>query len=191
MELQHVNVKIYVDGDLTVDLERFIEVFHRWVAGQSMDELLIDVADYRHVPAGPGVVLVGHEADYAMDNSGNRWGLLYNRKAFLDGSNSDRFLQALRSAANGCRLLETEFGADGPLKFSRQEFELFINDRALAPNTLETYANCQPELNAFLKNVFGHEEFKLQHESEPRRRFGVTVAVVQPFDLDAIQEAVC
>ena len=189
MDLQHVNAKIYVDGDLTVDLERFIEAFHRWVAEQSMDEMLIDVADYRHVPAGPGVVLVGHEADYAMDNAGNRWGLLYNRKAPLDGGNHDRFRQALRSAANACQLLETLFEAEGQLKFSRREFALFINDRALAPNTPDTYAACKPELEGFLKGLLGHEHFNLAHDAEPRRRFGVIVSVAQPFDLDAIQEA--
>ena len=94
MELQHVNIKIFVDGDLQVDLQRIIEVFHRWTAEQSMDEMLIDVADYRHVPAGPGVVLVGHEADYGLDNAGNRQGLLYNRKASIEGSNADRLGQA-------------------------------------------------------------------------------------------------
>ena len=186
MNLQHVNVKIYVDGDLNVDTGRFIEVFQRWIAEQSMNELLIDVADYRHVPAGPGVVLVGREADYAMDNSGNRYGLLYNRKALLEGSNEDRFRQALLSAAHACQLLEAEFEGEGPLTFNRQEFELLINDRALAPNTPETYAACKPELEVFLKNVFGHNEFSLEHRSDPRSRFGVTVKLAKPFDLAAI-----
>ena len=59
MELQHINVKIYVEGDLPVDPAEFITVFHQWVKDKVLDELLIDVADYRHVPAGPGVLLVG------------------------------------------------------------------------------------------------------------------------------------
>ena len=54
MDLQHVNVKIYVDGDLAVDPARFIEIFHGWIKEEAFDELLIDVADYRHVPDGPG-----------------------------------------------------------------------------------------------------------------------------------------
>ena len=189
MDLQHVNVKIYVDGDLKVDPVRFIEVFHRWIQEQTLDELLIDVADYRHVPAGPGVILIGHESDYSMDNIDNRYGLRYNRKVPLEGSNEDRFLQAFRCAANACRLLEAEFEAEGPLKFSRQEFELFINDRALAPNTPETYATCKPELEAILKKLLGHDEFNLEHHSEPRRLFGVTVKVAKPFDLEAVLDA--
>ena len=152
MELQHVNVKIYVEGDLTVDPARFIKVFHEWIQEDALDEMLIDVADYRHVPAGPGVLLIAHEADYSMDNTDNRWGLRYNRKSMLEGDNENRFRQALRSAANACRLLEARLADESvPLKFSRHEFELFINDRALAPNSPETFAACRPELEAFLE----------------------------------------
>ena len=105
MELQHINVKIYVDGDLAIDPAAFIDVFHEWVREHTLDELLIDVADYRHVPAGPGVMLIGHEGDYSMDNAGDRWGLRYNRKAAVDGSNDDRLRQALCSAVRACQLL--------------------------------------------------------------------------------------
>ena len=189
MELQHVNVKLFVEGDLSVDCESFIKVFHRWIQEQALEGLLIDVADYRHVPAGPGVILIGHEADYAMDNAGNRYGLLYNRKALLTGSNTDRFVQAFHSAANACQMLEAEFEESGPLKFSRQEFELFINDRAMAPNTVETFQSCKDDLESFLTNLLGHTEFTLEQQADPRRRFGVTVTVAKPFELSALLKA--
>lgn len=180
MDLQHINVKIFVDGELTVGLDRFIEVFHDWTAAQSMDELLIDVADYRHVPAGPGIVLVGHEADYAMDNAGNRYGLLYNRKSGVEGSNVDRFGQAFDAATRACQRLEGE--VDG-LKFSQTEFDLFVNDRALAPNTPETYEACRPELEAFLRERLGIDQFTLVHDDNPRHRFSVRITTSTPFAL--------
>jgi hypothetical protein len=183
MNLQHVNVKIFVDGELTVDPERFIEVFHRWVAAQSMDEMLIDVADYRHVPMGPSVVLVGHEADYVLDNAGNRYGLVYNRKASLDGSNEDRLSQALQSAAKACSLLEAELTG---LRFSRQEFALSINDRGLAPNTAETYEACQAEIPAFLKQLTGTGDFEVAYDRDPRHVFKATVSLANPFDLASL-----
>jgi hypothetical protein len=189
MDFQHVNVKIYIEGDLTVDCERFIDVFHRWIQEQALEELLIDVADYRHVPAGPGVVLIGHEADYGMDNAENRYGLLYNRKAPLAGSNADRFSQAFRSAANACQMLEAEFEGNGPLKFSRQKFELLINDRAMAPNTPETFQACKDDLESFLTNLLGHSEFTLEQHTDPRSRFGVTVIIAKPFELSAFLKA--
>ena len=188
MELQHVNVKLFVEGELPVDAGRFIDVFHRWIRESVLDDFLIDVADYRHVPDGPGVMLIGHDVDYAMDHVGGRWGLLYNRKASLDGSNEDRLRQAFSSAANACRLLEEEFSADG-LKFSRNELQVIINDRALAPNTPETLAAAQPELESFLATLFGHNDFTITPESDTRRRFGVTVTSSSPFDLAAIPQA--
>ena len=186
MELQHVNVKFFVDGTLQVDPERFIEVFHRWIREHTLDEMLIDIADYRHVPAGPSVLLVGFEADYSLDNAGNRYGLRYNRKAPLKGSNKDRICQALRTTAHVCQLLEAEFDSEGPLRFSRQEFELFVNDRAQAPNTPETFEACKPDLEESLKKVLGHGDFSLKHQSNPRRLFGITVTANKAFDFSAI-----
>lgn len=177
MELQHINIKFFVDGELQVDLEKIIEVFHRWTAEQSMDEMLIDVADYRHVPAGPGVVLVGHEADYALDNASNRQGLLYNRKAAIDGSNADRIHQALTAASRACDLLEAEF--PGQLKFDRQSFELIINDRALAPNTSDTFEAIIPELEGSLDEL-GSPASEVSHDADPRRRFSLSVALGKP-----------
>ena len=167
INLQHVNVKLFVQGSLNVDLQRFIEIFHGWVANQSLDELLIDVADYRHVPHGPRVMLIGHYAHYAIDDTAGRFGLLYGRKAELEGSNQDRFRQALHAAAVCCSRLEDELG---DLKFDRQCFDLIINDRALAPNTAETFAACQPEMESLLRDGLGQSDFKLEHQDDPRWR---------------------
>ena len=65
MNIDHVNVKVFAKAP--VDLAAAIPVFHRWIQEGACEELLIDVADYRHVPAGPGVVLIGHEANYSLD----------------------------------------------------------------------------------------------------------------------------
>ena len=183
MELQHVNAKFPVDGELTIDPEEIIKVFHRWTAEQSMTEILIDVADYRHVPDGPGVVLVGHEADYAFDNGGGRWGLLYNRKAALDGTNQDRFHQAVCAAVQACVLLEHEFES---LRFSRQELEIVINDRALAPSTPETWEVCRADLETFLNAFLGHGDFTLEFEQDPRRRFGAIAGFSRPYDFEVV-----
>ena len=87
MTLQHVNVKLLLQNPADARLEPLIPVFHSWIETPSGDELLIDVADYTHVPAGPGIVLIGHEGNYSVDNSGNRLGVRYNRKAAVDGGN--------------------------------------------------------------------------------------------------------
>jgi len=185
MNLQHVNVKIFVDGELDVELDRFIGRFHEWIVEQSVDEMLLDVVDYRHVPNGPSVMLIGREADYAIDHTNGQYGLVYNRKAPLDGTNADRFLHSLRSAANACLLLEAELK---DLSFSRRRFELFVNDRALAPNTAQTREGFEHDLSAFMHDVLGQSEFSSERPEDPRLRVGATVHLTNPLALERLSE---
>ena len=41
MNLQHVNVKIFVGSDSSVDLEQVIPIFHRWITDDVMGQLLV------------------------------------------------------------------------------------------------------------------------------------------------------
>jgi len=186
MEIQHLIAKIPVDGALGIDPAKVVDVLHQWVAAQSVPGvLLIDVAELLHVPNGPGVIAVGHEADFALDQSGGTWGVLYRRKALLPGTNADRIANALATAAwTGLRLQEAFPQA---LKLSATTLELIVNDRGIAPNTPETYAAAAPEIEGALRTALGHGDFKLTHPNqEARQRFGVTVVSARPFDLAAL-----
>ncbi len=186
MELQHVNIKIFAEDRERVEQEKFTPIFQQWIQDQVCEELLIDVADYLHVDAGPGIVLVGHEADYSMDDSDHRLGLRYNHKAVLPGSNSDRFKQALKSAILACRRLEAAPLMKGRLKFNRQEIVLFINDRALAPNTEATWKEHRGEIENFFKPLLENNKFDLEHDADPRVRFGVQLTTAKPMDFEKI-----
>lgn len=190
MELQHVNVKIYSNTPDAVSLDEAILIFHRWIRDDVAEELLIDVADYSHVPAGPGVLLIGHQAAYSLEaGEEERPGLLYNAKTKRDGSNTDRIVHALRQALAACGILEGESIWSKPVKFNASDLALIVNDRALAPNTPETFANIKDDLTTALKQVFGDVAFELSYEQgDPRRRFQVNVKgerVLAPGDLAA------
>lgn len=189
MEFQHVNAKIFVEGELPFDPSRFINVFHQWIQESALPELLIDVADYCHVPDGPGVLLVAHEADYSMDHTDGRWGMRYNRKASLAGSNESRFVQAFSAAARACSLLEKHFAADTPVRFSRKEIEFFINDRALAPNTPEVRSEFQSALQRSLAQVLSHKDVSLIAPTDPRRRVGAVITSLRAYELEMIRAA--
>ena len=186
MELQHLIVKIPVDGPLGIDPARIVDIFHRWVAAQSIPGvLLIDVAELLHVPNGPGVIAVGVEADYAFDHTGGIWGLLYRRKNTVSGTNAKRIAQAFESAVQAGAWLVEAF--PGALKFSRTELELIVNDRGLAPNTPETYAAAMPEIEAALASLFNQTGFHLtRHDHERRERFGVSAKMARPFEFGAL-----
>src|ERR1700680_2405730 len=153
-QMQHVNVKLLLGNPEAVDLEPLIPVFHDWIRDQVGEGLLLDVADYRHVDAGPGVVLIGHEGNYSVDNTDNRLGVRYNRKAALDGSNQDRLKQAARAALTACQRLEAESRMGGKLRFNGQEMEIFINDRLLAPNSDETRKLFKSDFETFFQQLF-------------------------------------
>jgi hypothetical protein len=183
INLQHVNVKLLVKDPESVDLEPLIPVFHSWIRDHVFDELLLDVADYRHVHEGPGVVLIGHQANYSVDNTDNRLGVRYNRKAPLNGTNQDRLTQATRAALTAFQRLEAESGLKGKLRFGGREVEVFINDRLLAPNLAATLEAVKPELQAFLKKLFRDSEYSLSHGADPRGLFAVAVKASREFAL--------
>jgi hypothetical protein len=168
-EIQHVNLKIFIRDPGAVDMMEAIPVFHRWIRDSVCPEMLIDVADYQLVFGGPGVLLIGHEANYSFDNRENRLGLLYNRKAPLDGTFQSRVAQAHRAALEACDRLEQEEEFRGKLKFDQNDMEVFINDRLLAPNTDETWQVAKPELD---KSFPG---FNIERRGEPRDLFRVAV----------------
>jgi len=181
MEIQHANVKLFVNDPGQIDLEPVIPIFHDWIQRQNCEELLLDVADYRHVHAGPGVVVVGHQADYSVDNTGNRLGVRYNRKAALDGSNQDRIEQATRAALTACQRLESDPRLDGKLRFNGRELEVFINDRLLAPNSDATREALGSEFSDFFQKLFRGDDFSLSYGRDRRRLFSVSVKTSRPF----------
>jgi hypothetical protein len=186
MELQHVNVKLLLKNNGEIDLEPLIPVFHAWIQEQGWDELLLDVADYRHVYAGPGVILIGHEANYSVDNSGNRPGVRYNRKAALEGSNQDRLKQATAAALKACRRFESEPRLNSKILFNGQEIEISINDRLLAPNNPETRAGIQQDLASLLQELFAGGGYALSYENSPRNLFSVSVKSSATFSVDEL-----
>jgi hypothetical protein len=181
MQLQHVNVKLLVKNPQRVDLEPLIPVFHSWIEGQVFEELLLDVADYRHVPAGPGVVLIGHYGNYSVDNTDERLGVRYNRKAGVNGSNQDALRQAMRASLIACQRLESEPRLDGKLRFNGQEIEFFVNDRLLAPNREATQEAFHSEFETFFDKLFRGSEYSRSYTSGPRRLFGVSVKASRTF----------
>jgi hypothetical protein len=188
VELQHINLKLLLEGPENLDLDAVVNVFHNWIQNQVCEELLLDVADYRHVHHGPGVVLIGHEADYAIDNTGGQLGIRYNRKAPIQGSNQDRLAQAARAVLAAAERLQHDTRLDGKCAFNGQDIEIFINDRLVAPNTSETRQSLESEVRSFLDELFGGISYKLNFEPNPRRLFGAKITTDQPVSIADLVE---
>ena len=182
MNLQHINIKLYLENPETVHLADYSAIFNSWIQEQRLEELLIDVADYLHVHNGPGIMLIGHEADYSLDNRAGRLGLLYNRKAQVEGTNQEKLTQALHAALTAAQILEQENG----LKFNGSEVQVLINDRLLVPNTAETFNALEPDLKIFLDRLYVGANYVLMHNADPRERFTIDVKVGSSFAVDTL-----
>jgi hypothetical protein len=171
--IQHVTVKIFASEPALIDLGDAIPIFHGWIQNHVFPELLIDVADYRHVPNGPGVMLIGHEANYSLDMTKGRLGLLYYRKQ-PGGSAQENLRQAYDATISACNRLKQEPAFAGKLKFT-SECEFAINDRLLAPNQEETYLTLKPEFDRFFAALWGPAAYSMERRGEPRELFRVAV----------------
>jgi hypothetical protein len=179
-QLQHLNIKLLIQNGADVRLEPLIPVFHSWIESQNGDELLIDVADYTHVPAGPGIVLIGHEANYSVDNSGDRLGVRYNRKSPIDGDNQECLAQAARAALTACRRLEEEPRLEGRIRFNGQDMQIFVNDRLVAPNTAATRQAFDADFHLFSQKLFRGKEYSISYGGDPRSLLTAHVKAAEP-----------
>ena len=182
MNLQHINIKFYLENPETVNLAEYGPVFNSWIQGQRLEELLVDVADYLHVHHGPGIMLIGHEADYSLDHRAGRLGLLYNRKEQLNGTTLEKLAQAARAALTAAKILEQENG----LKFSGSEVQVIVNDRLLVPNTADSFEALEPDLQAFFTALYDGAEYELEHLVNRRERFTVNVKTGTSFDVETL-----
>lgn len=184
MNLQKINVKFFLANSAAVRLTQFIDIFNSWI--QESDGDYYDVTDYSHMHAGPGILLISHEANISIDNAGNRLGLLYNRKQPLDGGNREKLCLVFKSALEFCRRIENETRLEGRVKFRGSEAFFIVNDRLLSPNTEETFYALKPDLIKLGEILYGGSRFALDHRADPRERFSVAIKTPHSFEVDAL-----
>jgi hypothetical protein len=199
IDLQHVNVKLLLEG--TADLDPVIPIFHGWIQSRTTPELLIDVADYRHVHHGPGIVLIGHEADYSIDNTNGRLGLRYNRKAQLTGTNlawtnEAKLAQAAKAALTAAKHLQEDTRLNAKLHFNGHDIEIFINDRLIAPRPIAPENDAASDdldrraldldIRRFVNQLLNRSEYSLDYETDPRRLFGAFIHSARKFSVDEL-----
>jgi hypothetical protein len=188
IELQHINIKLYLKNE-DVDLGTVIPIFHSWIQDQPFNELLIDVADYRHVHHGPGLMLIGHQADYSLDQTDGILGLLYNRKAPVAGTNLERLTQATLATLVAAQKLEADTRLNGRLRFNGYDLQMVVNDRLLAPNNESTRQAVEPDIQTFAINLFGHSGYSLSFNTDPRRLLSATVHASRQFSVGELLKA--
>ncbi|QXD16239.1 hypothetical protein GQ464_004605 [Rhodocaloribacter litoris] len=177
-----LRVKYFLEDPSAPPFDAIVPVFHRWIQQRRVEELLIDVANYRHVHEGPGIVLIGHEADYALDHGG-RPGLAYTRKRDLTAGAGDDLAAALHlalgQALNACHLLATEPELAGRVAFRTDEVEITFFDLLRHPNTAATAGRLAPVIRAVAAERYGREPARLERVHDDPR-FHLTLRLAFP-----------
>jgi hypothetical protein len=187
-DFSRVCVKIHArDGhDLGDEAELFVPVFHDWIREKALDLVMLDVADYSHVPEGPGVMLVTHELHFALDRSDGRLGLLAQRRIDFDGTGVEAVADTLRHALRFASLLVADPRVKGRLDFDLSGLRIEANDRLRAPNTAEGYGAFEPLVREAVARVFPGVDLEVSRiENDARDR--LSVAVRGEFALDATE----
>jgi hypothetical protein len=179
MGLQRIAAKLYVADPDAVGptAAEYIPIFHRWIQSGELSGLPIDVADYGHVPDGPGVMLIGHEADRALDLSEGRPGFAYIRKRDAGGPLRERFAQVIAETVAGARRLEAEPALEGAVRFRTDELQVTVFDRLNAPNTPDTFDALAGDISAAVADVLPGAQVGLAQAGDERRPFRVQAAV--------------
>jgi hypothetical protein len=166
---QRLALKLFATRPIArADLHPFIGVFHRFIQQAAVPGLLIDVADYAHVPDGPGVILIGHEVDYGIDLAGGRTGLLTTRKRGGDAGLPELFRDTLGKALAAARAIEADDAVS--IRFAPDALEITVPDRLAAPNSAAAFEAVCKELQPIAAAVFGASaRFENAGASDPRR----------------------
>ena len=139
------------------DLELFIPVFHEWIQKNKIsDHIMVDVADYKHILDGPGIMLIAHEGNFSIDLENGKAGLLYTRKQPLGQDIVDNIKIITSIVDQACELLENSDALKGKISFNNQ-YKIISNDRYYFPTGKEF----EKKFTEYSRQAFKNADLKI------------------------------
>ena len=179
MTPRRIAIKLFTTRpEAPVELHPFIGIFHRFIQEGALPGLLLDVADYAHVPDGPGVILIGHDVDYGIDLTGGRAGLLTTRKRAEGVGVEELFRETLGRTLEAARVIEGE--ETSALRFATDTLEIAFPDRLAAPNRDDAYELVVKALDPVARPLLGEGiAFQRVGADEPRGMLTLRVTGIE------------
>ena len=188
---KRLGVKISLKQPTSLTPADILPIFQRWIQERRVEGMLIDVIDYKHVPEGPGVVLIADEADFAYDLTDGRTGMNYIRKRGLPGDLAAALRMGFRGAFTAARALEAEAPGDIVFDFSRAKISFL--DRMSYRNRPAVFEQSRATLTELLRQIYGAQVEISRQYADPRALFAVhcqvKAASVDPEEVMARLEA--
>jgi hypothetical protein len=171
--VRRVCAKLYAERAVDIRDDVFVAVFHEWIQQRALPGVLLDVADYTHVPDGPGVILVGHAATFALDRGDGRFGLVAQRRR-PDSDARSAIASVLRELLEVATRLEADNRLEGALVFDRSVLRIEVNDRLHAQNTDGSFDALAPIAQHVISDVLGSSALAIERvENDPRDRLAL------------------
>tara|TARA_Y100001968_G_C19202964_1_gene640894 strand:+ start:127 stop:723 length:597 start_codon:yes stop_codon:yes gene_type:complete len=172
VKLQKFGIKLFFELNKSYIAKSFISVFHNWIQEKSIkDHLLIDVADYSHMLDGPGVMLIGHEGNFSLDQENNKYGLLYMRKTMIEGDFTYRFNKVLSILIDAANRLKD----DNYFSYINNSFRFISNDRLNAVNTIENQELYKEKINIIIKKKYPNSIVRFEDFSSVDERLAFSI----------------
>ena len=183
MDLQKFGIKLYFTTNGSLDSKDFIPVFHEWIQEKAVSEhILIDVADYSHIPDGPGVMLIAHEGHFSLDQENHQPGIMYMRKTEMDGTFNDRFNKILSTVIEAAdRLRNNNINKD--INFINNSFRFIANDRLYAENTIENQTLYKKKMKNVLNEIYPDSNVEFVDVSNENERLAFTINFNNDIDI--------
>jgi hypothetical protein len=173
--VRRVCAKLYAARATGITDDVFVPLFHEWIQQRALPGVLLDVADYTHVPDGPGVILVGHSTTFALDRGDGRFGLLAQRRR-PDSNTSSAISSVVRELFDVAKRLEADKRLAGALVFDRSVLRIEVNDRLHASNTDASFEDLAPIARHAIAEVLGSSAPAVERvENDPRDRLALIV----------------
>ena len=168
--MKPLRLTVSVPAALGAPLENATGVFHRFIQRGLVEGFILDVADYRHVPNGPGLMLIGQDLDYGITPS--NFYVTIKRRGADDAATQFR---------DGVRILlgaVEQINEDGalPTEFDLSWVTVTVADRKLGTPE-EIQSALLTELEPVAVEVFGEGTALTAVDStDPRELPRITVA---------------
>ena len=166
-------VKLWATTDAIEDVAA-VPVFHDWIREKRFGFVYVDVADYAHVPDGPGVVLVTHDVSFSLDRSQGRLALLAQRRRPPEDRAENPLATLIHLAKTVAAELQRDSRLVGKLAFDQAAFRVEANDRLHLPNTEAGFQLLRTITNAALAS--SREAALTRVDADPRQRLAIDVS---------------
>ena len=177
MNPHRISVKLYLEDPAALEAEAVVAPFHRYIREDAIGGTPIDVARYAHVVNGPGIMIIGHELDYAIDYAEGRAGISVTRKREAGGTLAEQVRDLAGEAARLSLLLQGEDGIGDAGRVGTGEALVTILDRYEAPNDDETLVRVEPTLREAFEPLSECAAVEVSRVGAAREPFAARVAI--------------